>query len=93
MCTLHFSGHGTHIVKTRIEPLKPVFLDLDTTFFFGASTRRYTLRASLDIRDPHNEDETEGATTLPQKQMELDVGVFHSIFLFFSNFVRNLESH
>uniref|UniRef100_A0A915CLS9 FHA domain-containing protein n=1 Tax=Ditylenchus dipsaci TaxID=166011 RepID=A0A915CLS9_9BILA len=64
------SSHGTFVEKTRVEPLKPIFLDFDTMFFFGASTRRYTLRNSLDIRDSHD-DEADG-TTLPQKQLELD---------------------
>uniref|UniRef100_A0A8R1TJY0 FHA domain-containing protein n=1 Tax=Onchocerca volvulus TaxID=6282 RepID=A0A8R1TJY0_ONCVO len=42
------SCHGTFIGKVRIEPKQPVFIDIASIFHFGASTRRYILRAKLD---------------------------------------------
>jgi nuclear inhibitor of protein phosphatase 1 len=36
----NFTGHGTFIGKIRLEPEKPEHLPMDSTFHFGASSRR-----------------------------------------------------
>ena len=65
------STHGTFIGSLRLEPHKPQVIPIDTTIYFGQSTRCYTLRerkselynlaSSLQNRDPaiHHETETE----------------------------------
>ncbi|KAI1722100.1 FHA domain-containing protein [Ditylenchus destructor] len=66
------SSHGTFVEKNRIDALTPVFLEYDSMFFFGASTRRYILRTSLDVRDSRNSEggDSEGIT-FPE-ELELD---------------------
>lgn len=41
------SSHGTFVDNVRISALAPVFLNVDQSFHFGASTRRYFLREKL----------------------------------------------
>jgi nuclear inhibitor of protein phosphatase 1 len=41
------SSHGTFVAGTRIEAFSPTFMDPNTIFHFGASTRRYKLRPKL----------------------------------------------
>jgi len=73
------SGHGTTVGKTKIEPLMPVFLELNTTICFGASTRRYTLRAKpkkgeqKGEKDGDEEEYYSSFHNLPEKQAEIDV--------------------
>ena len=38
------STHGTFVGSLRLEPYKPQILPIDTTVYFGQSTRCYTLR-------------------------------------------------
>ena len=65
------STHGTFIGSLRLEAHKPQVIPIDTTIYFGQSTRCYTLRernselynltGSLQNRDPavHHETESE----------------------------------
>uniref|UniRef100_A0A915PY74 5'-nucleotidase n=1 Tax=Setaria digitata TaxID=48799 RepID=A0A915PY74_9BILA len=62
------SCHGTFIGKVRIEPKQPVFIDIASIFHFGASTRRYILRAKLDSAN----DDDEGNKELLPEEHELE---------------------
>uniref|UniRef100_A0A1A9UHD1 Nuclear inhibitor of protein phosphatase 1 n=1 Tax=Glossina austeni TaxID=7395 RepID=A0A1A9UHD1_GLOAU len=74
------STHGTFIGTLRIEPNKPTQLHVNSTFHFGASTRRYILRErpsagqrSNIMEDIPMNDANEGALLgLPESQTELD---------------------
>uniref|UniRef100_A0A1A9ZYM3 FHA domain-containing protein n=1 Tax=Glossina pallidipes TaxID=7398 RepID=A0A1A9ZYM3_GLOPL len=74
------STHGTFIGTLHIEPNKPTQLHVNSTFHFGASTRRYILRErpSADqhsnlMEDIPMNDANEGALLgLPESQTELD---------------------
>ncbi|VDO36923.1 unnamed protein product [Onchocerca flexuosa] len=63
------SCHGTFVGKVRIEPKQPVFIDIASIFHFGASTRRYILRAKLDSAI----DDDEGNKDLLPEEHELEV--------------------
>ena len=39
-----FSAHGTYIGNVRLEKHKPTQLPVDSSFHFGASTRKYLIR-------------------------------------------------
>uniref|UniRef100_A0AAF5PZP9 FHA domain-containing protein n=1 Tax=Wuchereria bancrofti TaxID=6293 RepID=A0AAF5PZP9_WUCBA len=62
------SCHGTFVGKVRIEPKQPVFIDIASIFHFGASTRRYILRAKLDSAN----DDDEGNKDLLPEEHELE---------------------
>lgn len=62
------TGHGTFVGKARIEPMQPVFMEIASVFHFGASTRRYILRARLEISN----DDDEMKDMLPEEH-ELEV--------------------
>ncbi|XP_067627931.1 nuclear inhibitor of protein phosphatase 1 [Eurosta solidaginis] len=74
------STHGTYIGTLRLEAHKPTQLQINSTFHFGASTRRYILRErpSAGQRNSIIEDlpliETSDGTLLglPETQTELD---------------------
>ncbi|XP_053965086.1 nuclear inhibitor of protein phosphatase 1 [Anastrepha ludens] len=74
------STHGTFIGTLRLEPHKPTQLQINSTFHFGASTRRYILRErpSAGQRNSIMEDlpmseTSDGALLgLPESQTELD---------------------
>jgi hypothetical protein len=71
-------GHGTFVAGVRIEPLKPIFLDVNIDFYFGASTRRYTLRPKLSSANEINlneMNEEQDLLNLPEKEHELDVSI------------------
>lgn len=77
-----YIAHGTFIGTLRLEPHKPTQLQLNSTFHFGASTRRYILRErpSAGIRSsnimediPMNESNEGALLGLPESQTELDV--------------------
>ncbi|VDN06916.1 unnamed protein product [Thelazia callipaeda] len=63
------SCHGTFVGKVRIESKQPVFIDVDSIFHFGASTRRYILRAKLDSAD---DDDDEGNKDMLPEEHELE---------------------
>lgn len=63
--------------KVRIEPKQPIFIDIASVFHFGASTRRYILRAKLDSAN----DDDEGNKDLLPEEHELEVG--HLVLKFF----------
>ncbi|KAM3720315.1 putative cytosolic 5'-nucleotidase [Dirofilaria immitis] len=62
------SCHGTFVGKVRIEPKQPIFIDIASIFHFGASTRRYILRAKLDSAN----DDDEGNKDLLPEEHELE---------------------
>ncbi|VDK68899.1 unnamed protein product [Litomosoides sigmodontis] len=62
------SCHGTFVGKVRIEPKQPIFIDIASIFHFGASTRRYILRAKLDSGN----DDDEGNKELLPEEHELE---------------------
>ena len=68
------STHGTFVGNLRLEPHKPTQLPLDSTFRFGASSRRYTLRekpsGSQAARDGQEVGECD--VPLPDSELELD---------------------
>lgn len=74
------STHGTFIGTLRLEAHKPTQLQIDSTFHFGASTRRYILRerpsAGLRVNImediPMNESADGALLGLPESQTELD---------------------
>lgn len=74
-------AHGTFIGTLRLEAHKPTQLHVNSTFHFGASTRRYILRErpSAGQRNSIMEDipmseTSDGALLgLPETQTELDV--------------------
>lgn len=74
------STHGTFIGSLRLEPHKPTQLQMNSTFHFGASTRRYVLRErpSAGLRSnimedlPMNESAEGALLGLPESQTELD---------------------
>ncbi len=68
------SGHGTYIGTIRLESLCPQFVQLSNTFHFGASTRRYVLRAKLTGTDS-TFDDIDGiyGSNLPERAEELEV--------------------
>ncbi|XP_039953133.1 nuclear inhibitor of protein phosphatase 1 [Bactrocera tryoni] len=74
------STHGTFIGTLRLEPHKPTQLQINSTFHFGASTRRYILRErpSAGQRNsimedlPMNETSDGALLGLPESQTELD---------------------
>lgn len=68
-----FLGHGTFVENVRIEPLTPVFIDFDGIFHFGASTRKYSPRKNLSVRDHLKEEEDVDNVVLPHQELELDV--------------------
>lgn len=70
-----FKGHGTFVSNTRIEPLKPVFMDFDATFNFGVSTRKYTLRSRIvgdSTTEDNEKDGVENETYVLEKDIELE---------------------
>lgn len=77
------TAHGTFIGTLRLEPHKPTQLQINSTFHFGASTRRYILRErpSAGQRNsimedlPMNETSDGALLGLPESQTELDVRV------------------
>lgn len=71
-------GHGTFVGKVRIEPKQPIFIDIASIFHFGASTRRYILRAKLDSGN----DDDEGNKDLLPEEHELEVKYLISEFFF-----------
>lgn len=75
-------AHGTFIGSLRLESNKPTQLHVNSTFHFGASTRRYILRERpsagqrINIMEdlPLNEGAGDGTLLgLPESQTELDV--------------------
>ncbi|KAM7341797.1 nuclear inhibitor of protein phosphatase 1 [Cochliomyia hominivorax] len=74
------STHGTFIGTLRLEAHKPTQLHVNSTFHFGASTRRYILRErpsagqrnSIMEDIPMNETSDGALLGLPETQTELD---------------------
>ncbi|XP_055390400.1 nuclear inhibitor of protein phosphatase 1 [Condylostylus longicornis] len=74
------STHGTFIGTLRLEPHKPTQLQINSTFHFGASTRRYilrerpsvTMRSSILEEIPLNESSEGALLGLPETQNEVD---------------------
>lgn len=70
------AGHGTFVGKVRIEPKQPVFIDMASIFHFGASTRRYILRAKLDSTN----DDDEGSKDILPQEHKLEVSDLKFLF-------------
>jgi nuclear inhibitor of protein phosphatase 1 len=70
------STHGTFIGSMRLEAEKPTQLPVDSTFHFGASSRRYTLRekptSSKTVRTTDGQEVADSETVLPESELELD---------------------
>ena len=70
------STHGTFVGSLRLEGNKPTQLPLDSTFHFGASSRRYTLRekpnSSKATHVADGEEAAEQDVVLPESELELD---------------------
>ncbi|KAK0425413.1 hypothetical protein QR680_009187 [Steinernema hermaphroditum] len=66
------SAHGTYVGKVKIESQIPVFLELNSEFHFGFSTRKYILKPKISSRlDSTDEDGGEGdATSLKDVDLE-----------------------
>lgn len=70
------STHGTFVGSMRLEGQKPTQLPPDSTFHFGASSRRYTLREKPNtrkvVRAADGEQVEEQDVILPDSELELD---------------------
>lgn len=70
------STHGTFVGSLRLEGQKPTQLPSDSTFHFGASSRRYTLREKPNtrklVRAADGEQVDEQDVLLPDSELELD---------------------
>lgn len=74
-------AHFTFVSGTKIQALTPVFLDVGTKFYFGASTRRFIVREKYEAKVEKEEESKEGEKKesvakpiLPEDEEELDVG-------------------
>ncbi|XP_076037438.1 nuclear inhibitor of protein phosphatase 1 isoform X2 [Oratosquilla oratoria] len=74
------STHGTYIGKICLEANKPTQLPVNSTFHFGASTRKYTIRERpqtapkpvMEELERMTEDSDGGLLGLPETETELD---------------------
>lgn len=82
MLITFITAHGTFIGPLRLESNKPTQLHVNSTFHFGASTRRYILRERPTVGQrtnimediPMNDGCGDGTLLgLPESQTELDV--------------------
>lgn len=62
------SVHGTFVGNLRLEPHKPTPLPIDSTFSFGASTRRWMIRDRPAVEEKSEETDH----SLPESEVDLD---------------------
>ncbi|CAJ0574040.1 unnamed protein product, partial [Mesorhabditis spiculigera] len=59
------SSHGSFYGKIKLEPLKPYFLEPETEFHFGASSRKFIVREKIVTHSGANRDDDELRSTQP----------------------------
>ena len=78
---MYFSAHGTFIGNIRLERHKPTQLPIDSSFHFGASTRKYIIRERpqagprpiMEELERSAASDTDGRLMgLPETESELD---------------------
>lgn len=91
------AAHGTFIGTVRLEANRPTQLHMNSTFHFGASTRKYVLRERPSgsnrpniMEDIPMTESVDGTLLgLPESQSELDVSTvllsLHNYFVYNNN--------
>lgn len=91
LVSLSLPAHGTYIGAVRLEANRPTQLHMNSTFHFGASTRKYVLRERPSagsnrpniMEDIPMTDSVDGTLLgLPESQSELDVSAGLLFFVF-----------